>query len=441
MKDKYVLCILGGHYGDEAKGKITDILAPKFDVVVRGSGGNNAGHTIIDGKRKIALHLLPAGVLHKGPLSVLGSEMMIDMEGLVAELEQIQSWNKRPKLLVSGKAHVVADWHKAFDGSGEHGKVKIGTTKRGIGPAAEAKYSRRYALQISDLLSPNLEDKIFQIVSEQKLRLIEQHPEFHKFAKMKIYDALYTKKSLALNKALKQYAKKEAEKLRKLAKIIEASVTNDPGLILANDKYKTILGEGAQGTMLDPTFGLLPFTTSTPTTVHGITRGMGLEPKQKESLGVFKAYETRVGEGPFPTEMETKLGREIQQKGGEFGATTGRARRCGWFNLEEAQYAVRVNGLTWIAITKMDVLDHLPEIKVGIETKNSVMKYKTFKGWMQDTTKCRNMNDLPAKAKEYVRWIEQRVAKIAFISVGPERTETIITDEFKNHLKINGVKW
>lgn len=440
MREKYVLSIIGGHYGDEAKGKVTDILAPHFDAVVRGSGGNNAGHTILSGTKKIALHLLPAGVLHKKPLSVLGNEMMIDVEELVRELETVQQWNRKPKLLVSGRAGVVADWHRAFDGAGEHGTVKIGTTKRGIGPAAEAKYSRRFALQVHDLLAPGLDKKIERILSAQRLALIEQHPRFHAFARMRIYDALYTKKKAPIDHAVRTYAREQAARLRKAGKVIAASVAQDPGEILAGKKYRTILGEGAQGTMLDPTFGVLPFTTSTPTTVQGITRGMGLEPHGMEALGVFKAYETRVGEGPFPTQMDERLGREIQKKGGEFGATTGRARRCGWFNLQEAQYAVRVNGLTWMAITKLDVLDELPKIKVGMGMKKGKMQYRIFRGWQRDTTKCRGMKELPAPARAYLRWLEKSVAPLALVSVGPERRETIFTDSFKKHLRTNGVR-
>jgi len=437
---KYFLYVIGGHYGDEAKGKITDILAPHFDVVVRGAGGANAGHTIISGDKKIALHLLPAGVLHKETLGILGAEMMIDTSALENELEEAKKWNPSPKIMISGKANVVMDWHKAFDGAGEKTGQKIGTTKRGIGPAAETKYSRRWAVTMSDVLSKDLDKKIHRIVSELRLRLVEQHDAFSKFRSMKVSEIIDADENSELGKVLKKYADEQTASLKKIEKLFGSLIVEDVGEVVSQEKYKRILGEGAQGTMLDPTFGNLPYTTSTPTTTQGLSRGMQLEPKSKEVVGVFKAYETRVGEGPFPTEIPGRLGEELQKKGGEFGATTGRGRRCGWFNLHEAQFAVRVNGLTWMAITKLDVLDELDEIKVGIKSKGDSVEYKTFKGWKTNTTKCRDFDSLPKEAKEYLLWLEKQLVPLAIVSVGPERKETIFTDSFKKHLSEAGIK-
>ena len=437
---KYFLYVIGGHYGDEAKGKITDILAPHFDVVIRGSGGANAGHTIISNGKKIALHLLPAGVLHKEILSVLGAEMMVDTSALENELEESKRWNTSPKIMISAKANIVMDWHKAFDGASEKTGQKIGTTKRGIGPAAETKYSRRWAVTMGDVLSKELDKKIHRIVSELRVRLVEQHDIFSEFREMKLSEIIDADENSELGKALKKYADEQTVALRKIAKSFGNLIVEDVGEVISQEKYKRVLGEGAQGTMLDPTFGNLPYTTSTPTTAQGLSRGMQLEPKSKDVIGVFKAYETRVGEGPFPTEIPGKLGEDLQKKGGEFGATTGRGRRCGWFNLYEAQYAVRVNGLSWIAITKLDVLDELDEIKVGIKPKGDSIEYKIFKGWKTDTTKCRDFDFLPKEAKEYLLWLEKQLVPLAIVSVGPERNETIFVDSFKKHLEEAGVR-
>ncbi len=437
--NKFFFFVIGGHYGDEAKGKITDILAPQFDVVVRGSGGANAGHTIIVGDKKIAMHLLPVGVLHKGPLNVLGAEMMIDPEGLSQELIVTHSWNPSPKLRIASKANLVMEWHKAFDGASEQTDTKIGTTKRGIGPAAESKYARRLAITVADAVDPNMGKKVRQVINEIRLRLVEQHTSFSSFRNLSVSEIMESKQDSKLGKALSDYATEQERKLAEFSKQFKEFVVEDVGLMLSDQKYGKILGEGAQGAMLDPTMGLLPYTTSTPTTVHGISRGMQLEPMKKDSLGVFKAYETRVGEGPFPTAMEEKLGIEIQKRGGEFGATTGRGRRCGWFNLEEAQYAARTNGLTWMAITKLDVLDELDVIQLGLKSENGVMKYKSFTGWKQDTTKCRSFSELPKNAQDYLLWLQQHTVPLALVSVGPERSQTIFMDSFKTYLKGKGV--
>lgn len=436
---KYFLYVIGGHYGDEAKGKITDILAPHFDVVVRGSGGANAGHTIIHGDKKIALHLLPAGVLHQKPLNILGAEMMVDASALEGELLEAKKWNPSPKIMISSKANIVMDWHKAFDGAGEKGNQKIGTTKRGIGPAAEAKYNRRWAVTMGDLLSKELEAKIFSIITELRLRLVEQHDLFSKFKNMSVSEIVSADGKSELGIALKKYSDEQSKALRKIGKEFSKSIVNDVGEVISNEKYRLILGEGAQGTMLDPTLGNLPYTTSTPTTSQGLSRGMQLEPIKKEVIGVFKVYETRVGEGPFPTEISGELGDMLQKRGGEFGATTGRGRRCGWFNLQEAKYAVRVNGLTWMAITKLDVLDTLDEIKIGLKSNLKEMEYKPFKGWKSDTSKCRNFESLPENAKNYLSWLEKELVPIALVSVGPERNETILAEKFRKHLSDAGV--
>ena len=226
---KYFLYVIGGHYGDEAKGKITDILATHFDVVVRGSGGANAGHTIISGDKKIALHLLPVGVLHKEILSILGAEMMIDTSSLESELAETKKWNPSPRLMISAKANIVMDWHKAFDGASEKTNQKIGTTKRGIGPAAETKYSRRWAVTMGDVLSKDLDDKLLRIVSELRLRLVEQHDFFSGFRNMKVSEIMDANENSELGKALKKYANEQTASLKKIGKSFGSLIVEDIG--------------------------------------------------------------------------------------------------------------------------------------------------------------------------------------------------------------------
>lgn len=486
---KFFLYVIGGHYGDEAKGKIVDSLAKYFDIVVRGSGGNNAGHTVIHEGKKFAFHLIPSGVLYPNTLNILGMEMMINPTALISEISEVKTRGFNPKIKISTQANVVTDWHIHFDSAQEEkSRQAIGTTKRGIGPAAEAKYNRKTALRIKDLVSEDLEEKILKIFQIISVRLIEAHPRFGKFSDLKIKEIFEDKEESDLknefNQALKDYAHEQSQLLREAGATLKEYFCEDISGELLKKNVRFILGEGAQGTMLDPTFGELPYTTSTPTTSASISRGLGFEPKKKDVIVVFKAYETRVGEGPFATELSDKkrLSREIEEykakhgatskfqlseeekeilssgnkkhpeynhiigkylliKGAEYGATTGRPRRCGWFNLEEASKARLINGMTWLAVTKLDVLDELMEIKVALKIVKAKIKYKSFPGWISDTSKCRSIEELPKEAKDYIHFLERRLAPLAIVSVGPEREQTIFTSRFKDYLKKQGVNF
>ena len=485
---KFFLYVIGGHYGDEAKGKVVDSLAKNFDIVVRGSGGNNAGHTVKHEDKTFAFHLLPSGVLYPNTLNILGMEMMINPTALISEINEVKSRGFEPKIKISTMATVVTDWHIHFDAAQEEkGKGMIGTTKRGIGPAAESKYNRKTALRIKDLVSNNLEEKILDIVKILSAKLIMSHPRFQKFSGLKINELLDDKDASELkkefNNSLNDYAHEQAHLLRQTGDILKEYFCENVAEEVLSKNVRFILGEGAQGTMLDPTFGELPYTTSTPTTAASISRGMAFEPRKKDVICVFKAYETRVGEGPFATELGDRkrltkeleeyrakhgamakiqlndeekelinslnktnpdynhtVGKYLLSKGNEYGTTTGRPRRCGWFNLDEAVKAKWINGMTWVAITKLDVLDELKEIQLGIKAHKNKVKYKSFTGWGSDTTKCRSYDELPQEAKDYLNFMEKKISPIAIVSVGPDKEQTIFTEKFKTYLKKQGVK-
>ncbi|MBS3119501.1 adenylosuccinate synthetase [Candidatus Woesearchaeota archaeon] len=467
----YTLFVVGGHYGDEGKGKIVDILAARADVVARGSGGNNAGHTIVRNGRTFKFHLLPSGCLYPGTINVLGMGMLIDVHALVKELAALRDVGYNPKLRIASQAHIVMDWHRAFDAASEAslGAEKIGTTRKGIGPAAEAKHNRKEALRIADLKSDELFEKVSRIVFRIAPKLVSWHPDFSGFRDLPLTDIINPREALKFS--LTQYAEEQAGRLREAAKVIMPFIDDDIAAATGSQHNKFVLGEGAQGTFLDTTVGSFPDVTSTPTTAPGLCIGLGIGPgKVNDVMGVFKAYETRVGSGRFETELTDEqallgelgsgrmlmdsgsiaslrkgtasdniIGKHMVVKGHEFGTTTGRVRRCGWFNLEEARRAVQYNGLTWIAITKLDVLDELHTIKVGIRTENEKMAYKTFSGWLSSTENLRNQEALPDKAKFFLNFLEQQLAPIAFVSVGPDAGQTIITKNFRNHLAKNGI--
>ncbi|MFM8684650.1 MAG: adenylosuccinate synthase, partial [Chthoniobacterales bacterium] len=391
--------LVGAQWGDEGKGKIIDYLTDDADVVVRSQGGNNAGHTIVHGKKKFVLHLIPSGILRRGKTCVIANGVVVDPLALVAEIDGLrkQGIPVGKNLLLSDSAHLVMPWHRLLDEQREirKGKNKIGTTKRGIGPAYGDKAART-GLRVGDLLDSK------EFARKLKLRLEENN------AVLKSLGA----KPIAYQPLLKSYLA--------AAKVLRPFVTNT--VVWLHDvmaRKKSLLFEGAQGTYLDLDHGTYPFVTSSNTTAGGACTGSGVPPHRMDNvIGVMKAYTTRVGEGPVPTEDDA-LGDMLHDMGREFGATTGRARRCGWFDAVATRYAAMINGIDEIAITNLDGLDKVPVIKVctayklGRKTLTHPPTaaaawakcrpvYRTFKGWMKDTSKARRFVQLPPAARAYV---------------------------------------
>lgn len=418
--------LVGSQWGDEGKGKIIDVLTGGADIVVRSQGGNNAGHTIVDGKKKYVLHLIPSGILRKGKLCVIGNGVVIDPVGLVSEIKGLAARGIRvsaKNLLISDCAHLVMPWHREIDGLREElkGKNRIGTTKRGIGPAYGDKVART-GLRMADLARPEIFREKFALRLKENNALIR-----------------------ALGGKLLNGKKILGEYLA-AAKILAPLVTNTTVLLhRATRARKEILFEGAQGTFLDIDHGTYPYVTSSNTTSGGACTGSGVAPNRIDRVvGVVKAYTTRVGEGPFPTE-EQEIGDMLHGMGREFGATTGRARRCGWFDAVSARYATMVNGVNDLAITNLDGLDGLDEIKVctgyRIDGKGKVHDtpptdaaelsrcrpvYRSFPGWKTPTDAIRRYRDLPAKARRYAEILAKLSgAKLSIVSVGPGREQTM----------------
>jgi adenylosuccinate synthase len=415
--------LVGAQWGDEGKGKIIDYLTDDADVVVRSQGGNNAGHTIVHGKRKFVLHLIPSGILRRGKTCVIANGVVVDPIALVAEIDGLrkQGIPVGKNLLLSDSAHLVMPWHRLLDEQREirKGKNKIGTTKRGIGPAYGDKAART-GLRVGDLLDPK------EFARKLKLRLEENN------AVLKSLGA----NPIAYQPLLKNYLA--------AAKVLRPFVTNT--VVWLHDtmaRKKSLLFEGAQGTYLDIDHGTYPFVTSSNTTAGGACTGSGVPPHRMDNvIGVMKAYTTRVGEGPFPTEDDA-LGDMLHDMGREFGATTGRARRCGWFDAVATHYAAMINGIDDLAITNLDGLDKVPVIKVCTAYKlgGKTLKhpptdaaawakcrpvYRTFKGWMKDTSKARRFAQLPPAARTYVKALADLTgAKLRIVSVGAGHDETI----------------
>ena len=420
--------IVGGQWGDEGKGKIVDALSDGFDWVLRYQGGANAGHTINTGDREFVLHLVPSGIFHDGVRCFLGNGMVIDPWSLQDEILALeeQGIEVRDRLFVSSSAHLLMPYHKRLDELKES-KLKhksIGTTGRGIGPAYLDKIQRA-GLRLGDLLLPkdNLERKVIEEI-------------------------------LGANEILSEYydadplpAKVLAEELIVLAQSLSCSIVSGYE-VLRNVRLGTesVLFEGAQGTLLDLDHGTFPFVTSSNTTVGGAVTGTGLPPKcLGEIVGIFKAYCTRVGNGPFPTELLAEEGELLRKLGGEYGATTGRARRCGWFDLVAGRYSVDVNGMTGIFITKLDVLDQMATIQVATEYEVDTERFESFQmrcellprcrpvyrefvGWEKPTSDCRRLQELPAMARRYLEFIEEFLGILILgISVGREREQMIWT--------------
>ena len=417
--------VLGAQWGDEGKGKVTDFFASTADYVVRFQGGNNAGHTIVVGENKIALSLTPSGVLYPDCTPVIGSGCVVDIGFLKQELEMLNEKNiNTDKLVISANAHVVMPYHKLLDELIEEslGENKIGTTKKGIGPCYADKIQRK-GIRIQDLLDEtNFEIKVRKNIEDVNLTLT------------KIYDH----SPLVVDDILDEFS---------TYKDIVTNHVADTSLLIANaiKNKKTILFEGAQGTLLDIDHGTYPFVTSSNTSSGNAAIGSGVGPKNIDRIvGVTKAYISRVGSGPFLTEQKNEIGDFLIEKGAEFGVVTGRRRRCGWLDLISLKYSVRVNSLTELFITKLDVLSGLEELKlcVGYKDNDEVITdypfnqnvlnsaepvYETFDGWTDDISTVKSFEDLPNNAQSYIKAIEAFIeVPITFISVGPERTENII---------------
>ncbi|KIM11890.1 MAG: adenylosuccinate synthetase [Sulfuricurvum sp. PC08-66] len=408
--------IVGIQWGDEGKGKIVDLLAQKYDVVARYQGGHNAGHTIVVDGKKIALHLIPSGILNPNAVNIIGNGVVVSPEALIKEMQQFE--NLEGRLYVSESAHMILSHHIAIDQAKEklRGTKAIGTTGRGIGPAYSDKISRS-GFRVGELRDvEKLSERILEYCTQNRALL----------------DALGVAipQKNALLKELIGYAK-----------VLLPFIANTTQMLWKDiARSKRVLLEGAQGTMLDIDHGTYPYVTSSSTISAGACTGLGLNPKDLGTItGIAKAYCTRVGNGPFPTEDFGSDGELIREKGHEFGTSTGRARRCGWFDAVACKYACRINGVDQLSIMKMDVLDGFDEIKVCVayekngeridfvpdDLEGVVPVYKTFKGW-KSTQGIRSFDALPKEAKEYLKEIERLVeTKIGLVSTSPDRNDTI----------------
>ena len=424
-----VLVVVGAQWGDEGKGKIIDLLTERADIVARYQGGHNAGHTVVVGKDSFVLHLIPSGVLHKGKKCVIGNGVVIDPAALLAELAGLKKRGIRyeDSLLISKNAHLIMPYHKALDIASEtlKGEKKIGTTGRGIGPAYGDKITRK-GIRMVDLLDP----KVFR----EKLACNIGEANF-------LLERFYNTEPVQLDKVYEEYMA-YGNQLKKY--LIDTTLYLNEAVA----KKKKILAEGAQGTNLDVDHGTYPFVTSSSPTAGGACTGLGIAPNTiTEVMGIVKAYTTRVGSGPFPTELNNEIGEMLRNRGQEYGATTGRPRRCGWADALVIRHAARVNGMTSLAITKLDILDTLDEIKICVGYKYNgklyqempcelsilekcVPQYISLPGWKQSTAGITKYDALPKKARTYVEKLcRLSGVKPAIISTGPRRDETIVLEQ------------
>ena len=423
------LVLLGAQWGDEGKGKATDLLGDRVDYVVRYQGGNNAGHTVVIGDQKYALHLLPSGILSKNCVPVIGNGVVIDPAVL---LEEIKGLNERgidtSKLLISLNAHLITPYHRTIDKVTERflGKAKIGTTGRGIGPAYADKINR-IGIRVQDLFDPSiLRQKLEAALRDKNQVLIK----------------VFNRNGINVDDVLAEYLN--------YAEILRPYVA-DTALLLnkALESGKTVLLEGSQGTLLDVDHGTYPYVTSSNPTAGGACTGSGIGPtKIDRVIGILKAYTTRVGSGPFPTELFDEDGEALRRIGGEVGVTTGRNRRCGWFDAPIARYATRVNGLTDFFLTKLDVLTGWEKIPVCVayevdgkrveevpasqsDFHHAKPIYEYLDGWKEDISNCKQFEELPENAQKYVKYLEKLSgAPMSAIGVGPGRDQTIVVKEF-----------
>ncbi|MGH9146579.1 MAG: adenylosuccinate synthase [Vicinamibacterales bacterium] len=419
------LAVVGAQWGDEGKGKIVDLLTPHFSIVARYQGGHNAGHTVYVGGTKFILRLIPSGILHPGVTCVIGNGVVVDPDALFVEIDELQRHNitAGDRLIISEKAHLILPYHRELDllAEARRGERKIGTTSRGIGPAYEDKVARR-GIRVADLFdSASLADEVRENVSARNRLIRDTTLDWRP-----VYDRLLV----------------NAERMRPWV--------SDVSLFLSRAMAdgRRILFEGAQGTLLDIDHGTYPFVTSSNASVGGVCTGLGVGPHTIHAvLGVVKAYSTRVGEGPLPTELTGESGNRLRESGQEYGAVTGRPRRCGWYDAVAVRYAARINGLDGIALTKLDVLDGLSQIQVchAYQRNGEVLHdypadirhladcrpvYETLAGWTRPTAGIRSFDELPPEAKRYVARLEEvSGVAVALISTGSDRADTIVRNE------------
>ena len=416
--------VLGLQWGDEGKGKVVDVLTPNYGTIARFQGGPNAGHSLVFNGDSFVLHTVPSGIFRDDTLNIIGNGVVIDPVILMEEIHDIEKkgGDISSKLVISKRAHLILPTHRMLDAASEaaKGKSKIGSTLKGIGPTYMDK-TGRYGVRVGDILSPEFLNR-YNALKDRHVALLSQY-DFE-------YDVTeYEQKWMAAVEEMKRF------------RFIESEL--EVNKLLAEGKK--ILAEGAQGSMLDIDFGTYPFVTSSNTMTAGVCSGLGVAPnKVGNVIGIFKAYCTRVGSGPFPTELFDETGEELRRIGHEFGATTGRPRRCGWLDLVALKYAVMMNGVTELIMMKSDVLDGFDTIKVvcaykigdqtvdyfPFESNEEVTPvYKEFKGWKCDISKVRNYEDFPQELKDYVAYIEKETAcPVRIISVGPDRSETVYKD-------------
>jgi len=423
------IVVVGTQWGDEGKGKVVDVITPHVNVVVRFQGGNNAGHTVVVGREKYVLHTIPSGILHNGCRCVVGCGVVVDPGSLIEEMESLvqRGVTLDGNLYISKNAHLIMPYHPALDRASEAhlGKRRIGTTGKGVGPAYVDK-AARMGIRMADLLDE---------------RLFREKVEFNLAIKNRLLRDFYDAETFGVEAILNQY-------LRYAGWL--APYITDTALLLHKwiESGYSVLFEGAQATMLDIDHGTYPYITSSSTTAGGAATGTGVPPtKINGVLGVAKAYSTRVGAGPFPTEMTGKLAEQIRARGNEYGSTTGRPRRCGWFDGVVLRYAVRINGCDTVALTKLDVLDQCETVKVctGYRWRGDVITdfpeeetamgelepvYEEISGWMSSTVGAKNESDLPAKARRYLERLEELIGvPFCLISTGAQRDETIVCED------------
>jgi adenylosuccinate synthase len=422
------IAIIGAQWGDEGKGKATDVLGSRVDYVVKFNGGNNAGHTVVIGDQKYALHLLPSGILTPGCTPVIGNGVVVDLGVLFEEIDGLEARGVDTSLLkVSASAHVIASYNKTLDKVTERflGSRRLGTTGRGIGPTYADKMNR-IGIRIQDLF----DDKILEAKVEGVLEL-----------KSQLLTKIYNRRAPSVEEIVDELAS-YADRL--------SPYVVDSGLLLnqALDRGETVLLEAGQATLLDVDHGTYPFVTSSSATAGGACTGSGIPPTRLDRvIGIAKAYTTRVGEGPFPTELNDDLGEHLRKVGAEYGTTTGRPRRCGWYDTVIARYAARVNGVTDFVLTKLDVLTGLEQVPVCVaydvdgvrhdempvnqsDFHHAVPIYEELPGWWEDISEARVLSDLPANARAYVARVEALSgARISAIGVGPDRDETVVVHD------------
>jgi adenylosuccinate synthase len=419
------LVVVGAQWGDEGKGKVVDLLCEHFDIVVRYQGGHNAGHTVKVGDRSFVLHLIPSGIIHPNKVAVIGHGLVVDPQALLKEMNELRSLGIEvtpERLRLSNRAHLILPYHRGLEGIIENlqGARRVGTTMRGIGPAYTAKVGR-YGLRVGDLLDPEALWEKIQFNVEYTNHL------------MRVYDA-EPFDAQTIYEECRAFSDRIIPYITDTMTYLNTAITQGASLLF----------EGAQGTMLDIDYGTYPYVTSSSAVAAGAATGTGVSMKHLTSvLGVMKAYTTRVGEGPFPTELKDAIGALLQERGVEVGASTGRVRRCGWFDGFVARYAVMVNGFDSLALSKLDVLDVFDEIKIctGYRYRGEVLTdypfsarvleacepiYETAPGWKASTSGLTRYDDLPPRAKEYVNTLSKLVGcPISLISTGAERSETI----------------